>query len=242
MDDRQSTARGVSSFCYLGVNFHYTGNFRYSVKCLVEKANKAYHSLQTLFEKNQLDIQTKLKLFEIMVTPIMLYGAEVLGIYGHDEIDKLQMKFYKCKLGVNKQTPNAAVYGELGRYPLTHIAKERCVNYWLKIMSHQNPLLYNAYDDNKVWAKRVVRFVERLGFGNLLLNFNHEIYYKPLLLQRLRDQYIQSWNAKLHDHNKLYYSVIGLLNRLLKCKRIVLLLKIISYKCRSPDFEYRHIN
>ena len=26
----------VSSFCYLDVNFHYTGNFRYSAKCLVE--------------------------------------------------------------------------------------------------------------------------------------------------------------------------------------------------------------
>ena len=84
----------VSTFCYLGVNFHYTGNFRYSVQCLVEKANKAYHSLRTLFEKIELDIQTKLKLFETMVTPIMLYGAEVWGIYGHDEIDKLQMKFY----------------------------------------------------------------------------------------------------------------------------------------------------
>ena len=24
-------------------------------------------------------------------------------------------------------------------------------------------------------------------------------------MQRLRDQYIQSWNAKLHDHNKLCY-------------------------------------
>ena len=57
-------------------------------------------------------------------------------------------------------------------------------------MSHQNPLLYNAYDeqlsflDNKVWAKRVVRFVARLGFGNLLLNFNHEIYYKPLVIAK----------------------------------------------------------
>ena len=78
-------------------------------------------------------------------------------------------------------------------------------------MSYQNPLLYNAYDeqlsflDNKVWAKPVVRFVEILGYSDLLLNFNHEIFYKPLLLQRLRDQYIKTWNAKLHDHNKLYY-------------------------------------
>ena len=201
----------VTSFCYLGVNLYYTGNFRYSVKSLVEKANRAYHHLLILFDKIQLDIQTKLKLFETMVTPIMLYGAEVWGIYGYDEIDRLQMKFYKSLLGVNKQTINAAVYGELGRYPLTHIAKERSINYWLKIKSRQNPLIYNAYDEqlgfseNKVWANRVARLVETLGHGNLLFNFNSEINYRHLLLQRIQDQYIQTWFAKIQDSSKLYY-------------------------------------
>ena len=187
----------------MGVNFHYTGNFRYSVKSLGEKANRAYHNLLILFNKVHLDTQTKLKLFETMVTPIMLYGAEVWGIDGCDEIDRLQMKFYKSLLGVNKQTTNAAVYGELGRYPLTNTAKKRSINYWLKIMLRQNLSIYNAYDeqlgfsDNKVWANQVARLVETLGYGNMLLSFNIEINYRTLLLlQGIRDQYIQTWYAK----------------------------------------------
>ena len=78
-------------------------------------------------------------------------------------------------------------------------------------MSRQNPLICNAYDEqlgfseNKVWANRVARLVETLGHGNLLSNFNSEINYRQLLLQRIRDQYIQTWFAKIQDSSKLYY-------------------------------------
>ena len=36
-------------------------------------------------------------------------------------------------LGVRKQTVNYAVLGELGRLPLSSIAKFRSIKYWLKI-------------------------------------------------------------------------------------------------------------
>ena len=92
----------------------------FSVKNLIERANKAYHNILSRFERLHLDIKTKLTIFETMVTPILLYGAEVLGgIYEYKEVDELQIKFYKQLFGVSKQTPNAAVYGELGRYPLS---------------------------------------------------------------------------------------------------------------------------
>ena len=61
-----------------------------------------------------------------MVTQIfLLYGAEVWGIYEYTEEDKLQIKFYKQLPGVSKQTPNVAVYGELGSYPLSILSRER---------------------------------------------------------------------------------------------------------------------
>ena len=96
--------KSVSSFCYLGVTFYYTGYMLHSIKNLVERAYKAYHNILSLFDRIHLDIKTKLHIFETMITPILLYSAEVWGIYGYKDIDKLQIKFYKHILGVNKQT------------------------------------------------------------------------------------------------------------------------------------------
>ena len=44
-------------------------------------------------------------------------------------IDKVHVKFLKILLGVRQQTPNYAVYGELGRFPLSVICKERAIKF-----------------------------------------------------------------------------------------------------------------
>ena len=53
-----------------------------------------------------------------MVLPIILYGTEAWGVYNFKSIDKLRLRLCKYILGVKKQTPNNAVLGELGRYPI----------------------------------------------------------------------------------------------------------------------------
>ena len=73
----------------------------------------------------------KLSLFDKMIVPILLYGPEVWGMYGYKEIDKLHLKFCKRILSVKQQTLSWAVYGELGRIPLSHICIVRSLKYWL---------------------------------------------------------------------------------------------------------------
>ena len=85
----------VDNFTYLGINFNYTGNMLNAVKVLNEQALKAYHSLLCLFDKVDFDIKTKLSLFDSMVVPILLYGAEVWGVYNFKEVDKLHIRFLK---------------------------------------------------------------------------------------------------------------------------------------------------
>ena len=59
-----------------------------------------------------------------MVAPIIIYGCEVWGIYDMSDVDKLHFKLCKQTLGV-RQPSNAALLGELGRFPLSVISKER---------------------------------------------------------------------------------------------------------------------
>ena len=65
--------------------------------------------------------------------------------YGYDHIDKIHINFFKNLLGVRAQTPNFAVYGGLGRSPLSVIAKERSVKYWLKLLSNKNSLMFKIF-------------------------------------------------------------------------------------------------
>ena len=82
-----------------------------------------------------------------MIVPILLYGSEIWGVYDYKEVDKLHIKFCKYILGVRKQTSNYAVYGDLGRFPLSVIAKERSLKFWLKIMKTVNSPMYSMYID-----------------------------------------------------------------------------------------------
>jgi len=81
----------------------------------------------------------KLSLFDKLASPILLYGSEIWGIYNYNEVDKLHIRFCKMVLCARKQTVNSTVLGELGRLPLSSIAKFRSIKYWLKIQDKNNP-------------------------------------------------------------------------------------------------------
>ena len=100
---------------YLGLKINHTGNVEFTTKTLSDQALRAANGLLALFKRLSFDIKTKLSLFDSLVTPILLYGAEVWGICNISNIDKIHIKYCKAILGVRQQTSNYAVFGELGR-------------------------------------------------------------------------------------------------------------------------------
>ena len=78
----------VDEFCYLGIKFYRTGRMQNAVDALNDQALKAMNGILSLFKKVPIDIKTKLLLFDRMVSPILLYAAEVWGGGG------LQLKIY----------------------------------------------------------------------------------------------------------------------------------------------------
>ena len=203
----------VDSFCYLGMKLTHTGNLSYAVKTLSQQALVAYNNILSIFSRVKLDMKTKLSLFEAMVVPILLYGSELWGIFEFKEVDKLQIKFYKHILGVRQQTPNAAVYGELGKYPLSVIAKIRSFKFWLKISNNHNSLAFRTLLEQSTctrtncWANKIKVALDNLGLNYIWQVNDKAISYLPVIKQRLYDQYIQHWNASIQTMHKLeYYS------------------------------------
>ena len=71
----------VESFCYLGLKLCYNGNIEMMTKTLSEQALRAANNLLALFKRLAFDVKMKLSLFDSLVMPIILYGAECWGIF-----------------------------------------------------------------------------------------------------------------------------------------------------------------
>ena len=65
-----------------------------------------------------LSININCELFDKIVLPILLYGAEMWGYEYYESIDTVQNTFYRRILGVGLSTPNQGIMGEIGKYPV----------------------------------------------------------------------------------------------------------------------------
>ena len=206
----------VDYFYYLGVKFVKTGNLRFAVKALHDQASRAMNNLLLLFKKLSFDVKTKLSLFDKLISPILLYGSELWGIFNFDDVNRLHIKFCKMILGVNKNTMNQAALGELGRLPLSIIAICRSLRYWIKIRNCNIQSLKDAFYSqcnnnipisNKSWAFKIKQQLDNLGFSDLWFNEHVNIAHYHLIKQRVTDHYIQKWQSDVNSSSRLtYYS------------------------------------
>ena len=66
--------------CYLGITFHFSGNFKKAQNMLYNKALCVYHCLFKRFSNvENVPIKVLVKLFSSMVIPVLLYGCEIWG-------------------------------------------------------------------------------------------------------------------------------------------------------------------
>ena len=84
--------------------------------------------------KLNLPVDIQLHLFDTMIAPILLYGAEVWGFEKANIIETFHLQYCKLILKVKKCTSNNMVYGELGRFPLDIAIKGRMIGFWQRII------------------------------------------------------------------------------------------------------------
>ena len=200
----------VNSFNYLGVTLTSNGRYFKTQKALSLQASRAIHSLFSLFDNIALNISEKLKLFDSMVIPILLYGSEIWGLHKANDIERQHIKFLKIILGVRQSTPNASVYGETGRVPISVLIKVRMVKYWYKIIYDNESLMFKLFDlrnsngdfINK-WSMNIREILDELGFSYLWNTGNVTKHQCNNIVQRIYDQYKQTWSSEINNLSKL---------------------------------------
>ena len=144
-------------------------------------AGKALKAMNLLLHKCKIyDLKPKVlcQLFDAFVGSILSYGSEIWGYTKSKEIERIHLKFCKRLLNVPTNTCTAAVYGELGRYPLFINRYVRILNYWLKIISTDNIILKRIYsqavddcdDGNRNWVHNIKNMLNEYGLTLLVDN------------------------------------------------------------------------
>ena len=88
------------------------GKFYQAQKALAEQTTKALFSLNNMFDKIDLSISEKIKLFDSLIVPMLNYVSETWGFHPAPAIERVHLKFLKQILKVKSQTQSAVVYSK----------------------------------------------------------------------------------------------------------------------------------
>ena len=110
----------ADSYTYLALLFNYNCSFSpvTARKTLMAQANNALFALYYKIRNVNIPIDLQLKLFDCLITPILLYSSEIWSYENIEVIERFHLKFLKQILNVRSTTPSYMVYRETGRYPL----------------------------------------------------------------------------------------------------------------------------
>ena len=128
----------VDSFCYLGFEVKPSGTTAHGSSILLDKSLKALRPLQRAIANFQLPFDLSIKLFHTLIEPIAMYNVENWSILTKKQLqnlnaetisdfidksalDTMHRKLLRYILGVNKSSPNIALYGDTGEIPSRYL-------------------------------------------------------------------------------------------------------------------------
>ena len=98
----------------------------------VSKVKKAQTVLDLHIHRHPtLSVDHIMRLFDILIRPILTFDCEIWGVGNYDVIEKLYLNFVKKLLGVKPNTSTAMLYAELGSFPLSIYIRKTLIKYWL---------------------------------------------------------------------------------------------------------------
>ncbi len=202
----------VKSYCYLGVTINYTGNLNLAKAVLMEKGRKAWFKINKIVSVDN-PCNLLEKLFDTLVSPIILYSSEVWGAQGKGPSDSdpheyLHLKFIKEILGVHYKATYVACMTELNRKPLRVLVQIKIINFLVHILDSPGSLvldILNATKESSPWMKYIKTMLDNLGFSYLKSNLNNIHFYTNRIIQRINYQCKQNTHNSLNESPKLSF-------------------------------------
>ena len=219
----------VESYQYLGLIFSSNGNFNRALSTLRDKGRKACYALNKKIPN--CNVKIGIKLFKIIILPILTYGCEVWGpnylnnlkennlhhICDKLDVEKTHLKYMKYLLGVNSKSVNDGVRGELGEFPIIVSSIKHIIKYWLRVCKMPfKSMVYQAYNENKhmsvdshksSWLKGINNLLKYCSLGDIFTNEIHSINkqeknnFSNLTMENVKQMYINDWQNIIKKEN-----------------------------------------
>lgn len=209
------------SYQYLGTTLTPSGSFNLNIENLYNKGLRVVFSLMKVFHPQYgTPVKTLLKLFNLLIQPVILYSCEVWGGYSKRTnspktfkdtmfkinlmCEKLHLKMCKMVLGVHSKSTNSAVLAELGRFPLHISIYTQIVKFYFHLLECKSSIILNK-------ALQVSRKLNHNGtftwfttFSNLLrsidLSLNDDIRVLQLSVRgKLQQLFINEWQKSRQE-------------------------------------------
>jgi len=124
----ENTLNTTAKYTYLGLLLDEFLDFNLTAKAVAQSAGRALGLLIAKFKAyGGMPYKVFAKLYDIIIWPIIAYGASVWGTKSYSCINSIQSRAMRFILCVGKYTPINALYGELGWQP-PHVKQWRSVS------------------------------------------------------------------------------------------------------------------
>jgi hypothetical protein len=211
----------VDQYKYLGVWFRPTGLTQFALQKRAELGNRAKFSLFNSLKFFKFNPKLALRLFDTLVTSVLLYGAEAWGYLSIDQhIELVHTSFLRQFLSVRNSTPLLALYGETGRIPLRYIGTLRTLRYWAKLLSlPEDRYAKIAYNDaldlyytkpaSSPWCLFIYNELRDIG---MVGNFFHRSIPNPnefysMARSRIFEKHQNEWKTKIPIFSSLDFYI-----------------------------------
>ena len=194
---------------YLGLSYTPKGVWTATMENLSASAMKATFSLKKIFSRMyNLPVSNMLQIYDAKILPILTYGSELWGAHPQNCVAKVYNNFHKYVLGLPLKSVNIVAIGELGRPSIRYFTVIKMINYWLRVITHDdNRFTKNCYleqvklADNNVrsWGLSIKNTLCSMGFGFAWFNqgVESESNFLSLFKQRLIDIDRQAWTDEI---------------------------------------------
>ena len=194
----------VTKYKYLGTWLCWKCDFKDCLSKTYDRAHKPFCQLQAKIASLGItDFNVLLFLFKALIKPILMYNAEIWGLYDAHVLDKIQYKYLKYVLRVSHSCVNSAVLAETGSVPLLFDCESATLRYFYRLTSPNTPFLTRKALEISIglsssgynsWMSRVKRKLLHLGF-----NIDFILPTPDEVLSRLHDQVSQKLRADINS-------------------------------------------
>ena len=204
------------NYKYLGVIFsNQPGRFKEHIRYVADKSLRAIITSDIYVRSavgNELPMRLYFKIFDQQIRPILEYASEIWCQQDPiEELERVQLKFLKRTLGVSPSSPNAAIYGETGKFPLHLRQQDQVLKLWLRIQNMpSNSAIHRIYRElldlhqqgHKNWASQVNYMFSkfRIPTADLEKMSREELKsFEPQFREKRYSYYMHDWHHALND-------------------------------------------